>query len=366
MLEFKQKLRNIKKKAVTSLGFLLVFLMIFLTSNVVASNEIYGLLDNHEITWTPDRDMNLMGANMGLTRYIRGIVDDSPYDASNMSITVLTSREAEPAFGGTARNPSGGEGLFFGVIRITNGDVYDIPFGPMVIPATTYAAASFFDFLDREIFEIILLTLRMTLTSTSISAVLGIMIGLWLARAKFRGKRLVVSINRTFMAAPPVVVGLVVFMLLRNDGVLGGLNWLFTLQAMVMAQVILITPIMAGMVHTSAERKIARIQAFAKTMGASKWQTEWLIIRELGNEIFFAIITGFGRAMSEVGAIMMVGGNIRGRTRTMTTTIALEHRRGELETAILLGVVLMLIAFVIQWIGNFLRKKERRLEEENF
>ncbi|MCL2753695.1 MAG: ABC transporter permease [Defluviitaleaceae bacterium] len=228
-----------------------------------------------------------------------------------------------------------------------------------------------FDFFDQEVLGIIGLTLRMTLTSTAISAVLGIPFGLWLAKTKpnFRAtkflKNLIVSINRTLMGTPPVVVGLVVFLILMRNGPLGSLGWLFTFQAMVIAQVILITPIISGIVYTAANRSIDRIQSFAATMGASKFQTNVLLIRELGNEIFFAVITGFGRAMSEVGAIAIVGGNIRNLTRVMTTTIALDINRGFRDQAILFGIILMIIAFAVQITADLLRKRERR-QDENF
>jgi len=219
------------------------------------------------------------------------------------------------------------------------------------------------ELLDQETWGIIALTMRMTLSSTVISAILGIPIGLWLQRANFTGKSLIVSINRTLMGTPPVVVGLVVFLLFMRTGPLGFFGLLFTLEAMIIAQVILITPIISGIVYTAAARNGDRIRSFAHTMGASRFQTQILLIKELGNEIFFAVITGFGRAMSEVGAIAIVGGNIRNLTRTMTTTIALDINRGFRDQAVLLGIVLMVIAFAVQITADFLRRRERRLDE---
>ena len=219
------------------------------------------------------------------------------------------------------------------------------------------------ELLDRETFGIIALTLRMTLLSTGISLVLGVPLGLWLERVNFRGKGALVLINRTLMASPPVVIGLVVYLLLMRNGPFGSLGWLFTLQAMVIAQVLLLTPIICGIVYTAAERSASHIRSFAVTMGATKWQTQVLLIKELSNEIYFAAVTGFGRAMSEVGAIMIVGGNIRYHTRVMTTSISLLRNKGEINQAILLGAILMLIAFAIQLIAGFLRKRERRTDE---
>jgi len=217
--------------------------------------------------------------------------------------------------------------------------------------------------LNREMFEIILLTLRMTLLSTVISTILGVPLGLWLDHAEFRGKRIIVIINRTLMASPPVVIGLVVYLLLMRNGPLGFMGLLFSLEAMVIAQVLLLTPIICGIVFTASERNSRRIRAFAKTMGTTKFQTHLLLVKELSNEIYFSIVTGFGRAMSEVGAIMIVGGNIRHHTRVMTTAISLLRNRGEIEQAIFLGIILMIIAFSIQLIAGFLRKRELRFNE---
>ena len=223
---------------------------------------------------------------------------------------------------------------------------------------------------DPEVLGIIGLTLRLTLASTLISTMIGIPAGLLLERLKLPGflnwlKRLIVRINRSLMGTPPVVAGLVIYVLFRRAGPFGGLGLLFSFEAMVLVQVVLITPIICGMVHTSATRHGDRIRGFARTMGAGRLQTHALTMKELSNEMFFAVITGFGRAMSEVGAIIMVGGNIRFLTRTMTTAIALDVRRGFFDEAMALGLILMLIAFAIQLLADFLRRRERR-SDENF
>jgi len=216
---------------------------------------------------------------------------------------------------------------------------------------------------DGEILGIITLTLRMTLLSTFVASAVGIPAGLLLERANFVGKGLVVAVNRTLMASPPVVIGLVVYLILMRRGPLGFMGLLFTFEAMVIAQVLLLTPIICGMVYTAAGRNAGRIRAFAVTMGATRRQSQLLIVRELSNEIYFAVITGFGRAMSEVGAIMIVGGNIRFHTRTMTTTISLLRNQGEIERAVFLGITLMLIAFSVQMLTDFIRRKEQRTDE---
>lgn len=217
--------------------------------------------------------------------------------------------------------------------------------------------------IDREIIEIIWLTLRMTTASTLIATVIGVLAGLWLERVHFRGKRLIVSINRTLMGVPPVVVGLVVYLLLMRNGFFGVFRLLFTLEAMIIAQVLIISPIICGIVHMAAESRAGHIRTFAVTMGASPWQTQKLLIKELSNDIYFSVVTGFGRAMSEVGAILIVGGNIRYQTRTMTTAISLLRNRGDFEQAIILGIILMGIVFLTQTVANLLRKKERQHDE---
>jgi len=217
--------------------------------------------------------------------------------------------------------------------------------------------------LDNGTWEIILTTLKMALFSTIISALLGTALGLLLERARFRGKKAVVRINRTLMGVPPVVIGLVVYLLLMRRGPFGFLGILFTVTGMVVAQVIIITPIICGMVYTAAQQSAGRIRAFGVIMGANKPQTQLLLIKELGNEIYFAAVTGFGRSISEVGAVMIVGGNILHKTRTMTTAITLMRNQGEYSQAIFLGVALLIIAFIIHTVLDFIRRKEQRGDE---
>lgn len=214
-----------------------------------------------------------------------------------------------------------------------------------------------FQYITTEVISIILLTLRMTIMSTIISSIIGIPLGFFLQQKNFALKNLIIIINRTFMAAPPVVIGLVVYLLLMRNGPLGIFGLLFSFWAMVIAQVIIITPIICGMVYTASLSRAPIILSFAYTMGASKKQSMLLLLKELKNDIYFVIITGFGRAMSEVGAIMIVGGNIRNHTRTMTTAISLMRGMGDINEAITLGVILMLIVFSIQIFANLIRKK---------
>lgn len=218
--------------------------------------------------------------------------------------------------------------------------------------------------LTPETLGIIGTTLRMTLTSTAIGSALGIALGLLLERARFPGKKIVVRLCRTLMGTPPVVVGLVVYLLLMRRGPLGFLGWIFTVPGMVFAQVLIITPIVCGMVYSYAVRSAPQIRAFAKTMGAGPLRAKLLMIREMRGEIYFSVIAAFGRAISEVGAVMIVGGNIMGRTRVMTTAITLMRNMGNYAQAITLGIVLLVLAFLIQSLSDFLHKDYA--VEENF
>ncbi len=201
-------------------------------------------------------------------------------------------------------------------------------------------------------------TVIMSFWSTLIASALGIFLGLLLERKQFPGKRAVVRVNRTLMGAPPVVIGLLAYMLLRKKGPLGDLRWVFTIQGMVFAQVLIITPIICGMVYSYAVRTAPAIRAFAKTMGASRRQTNRLLLREMRQELYFAVVSGYGRSISEVGAVFLVGGNIKNNTRTMTTAISTLKGAGDYYEGIFLGVVLMLMAFVVQTLADRFRREE--------
>lgn len=205
-------------------------------------------------------------------------------------------------------------------------------------------------------------TLILAISSTTISALIGIPLGLLLEKYDFFGKKVIVRINRTLMGVPPVVIGLLVYMLLMRKGPLGFLGMLFTVRGMILAQVLIITPIISGLVYSYAVKSANEIRNFAKTMGADERQTNQLIIKELKNEIYFSILTGFGRSISEVGAVMLVGGNIKYSTRTMTTAISLLKSQGIFEEGIILGVLLLLLSFILQSLMDYLRKEESKHE----
>jgi tungstate transport system permease protein len=201
--------------------------------------------------------------------------------------------------------------------------------------------------LDPEFFEIVRLSMVVSLTATFLAAIVAIPFGTWLGIKEFPGKRILVRIIYTLMSMPPVVIGLVLFLLFLRNGPLGEFRLNFTATAMIIAQFVLVTPIITGVVFNGTKDRGPDIQDLARTMGASPTQTVWLLIRELRINILSAVVTGYGRAMSEVGAVMVVGGNIKGHTRIMTTTIAMLRNMGEYSLAIATGIVLLLISFLI-------------------
>lgn len=218
--------------------------------------------------------------------------------------------------------------------------------------------------INQEIIDIILLTMKLGIFSTTISALFGIPFGLLLERVDFFGKKIIIRINRTLMGFPPVVVGLIVYLLLMRRGLFGKAELLFTFWAMVIAQIFIIAPIISGMVYTTSKNLAPQIRNFAISMGANRWQTFLILIKEMKNDIYFILITAFGRSISEVGAVMIVGGNIQFKTRTMTTAISLMRNKGNYSEAITLGVVLLVLSFFIQWIVDVLRRYENY--DENY
>lgn len=200
---------------------------------------------------------------------------------------------------------------------------------------------------DKDVYEIILLSIGLSITSTFCSAVLGIPIGLILGIKNFKSKRFMTRTLYTMMSLPPVVIGLAVVLFLSRNGPLGPLGLIFTPTAMVIAQTILITPIITGIVFNQAKDKGLSVMQIGMTLGANRLDLLWLLIKELKITILIAIVTGFGRAVSEVGAVMIVGGNIKGHTRVMTTYIAMNNSMGNYATAIAMGIVLLAISFTV-------------------
>lgn len=206
--------------------------------------------------------------------------------------------------------------------------------------------------LDPEVLDIAGRTLAISLSSTLLAAVINIPLGGLIYYRTFRGKRVLINIIQTFFSIPTVVVGLFVFVFLSRAGLFGGLNLLFTPIAIVIGQMILLSPILLGLTISAFSGVNQAIRDTALSLGASDYQTMMMILKESRFAVLGAIIMGFGRAVSEVGISLMVGGNIRGFTRVITTAISLETQKGELELAIALGLILLGLALVVNIILN--------------
>jgi tungstate transport system permease protein len=199
----------------------------------------------------------------------------------------------------------------------------------------------------RDFLEIVGLSLGVSLAATAIAAAISLPIGTALAIYPFRGRRLFVVLINAFFGLPPVVVGLVLYLGLSRSGPFGFLELLFTPAAMVIAQTILAVPIVTALVHRASERAWARYGDELISDGATRLQAIPQVLRLIRAELVTAILAGFGRTVSEVGAVILVGGNIRGLTRTMTTAIALQTSQGDLSLALALGAVLVGISISI-------------------
>jgi len=210
---------------------------------------------------------------------------------------------------------------------------------------------TFFD----EILNITLLSLRVSGTAVLIGALIGVPIGMVLGLGRFRGKKMLIrfvditlrSIVNTFMGLPPVVVGLVVYLLLTTSGPLGSLRLLYTPNAMIITQLIMAVPIITGVTMSAVGSVEKGIRERALSLGATDGQAAWMVLREARMGVLTAIIVAFGAAISEVGGIMLAGGNIRWVTRTLTTAIVVETNLGNFDLAISLGAILLSLAFII-------------------
>ncbi len=209
---------------------------------------------------------------------------------------------------------------------------------------------------EMDMPRILSLTVIMTVMSTTIAALLGIPTGVLLASLQFPGKRMLRRIIQTFMSLPPVVAGLFVFLLLSRSGPLGSLNLLFSLTAMVIAQVVLIFPIITSLTLSAVEAKRPQILETVTGLSLSRGQEYGLLLWECRIPLITVVLSGFGRAVSEVGAVMMVGGNIADKTRVMTTAIMLETSKGNFTGAIQLGLVLLVLSFGVNIIAVWLQE----------
>jgi tungstate transport system permease protein len=200
---------------------------------------------------------------------------------------------------------------------------------------------------DAEVWEITLLSLQVSLTATAISLLVGLPLGTWLALRRFRGRGFSLSVINTGMALPPVVVGLWVSIFLWRSGPLGGLGLIYTPSAIVIAQTIIAAPVVTGLTTAALQQLDPRLRLQLLGLGASRWQMMIALWREARLPLLAALMAGFGAVISEVGASMMVGGNIRHQTRVLTTATVLETGRGQFATAIALGFILLLLAFLV-------------------
>ena len=213
--------------------------------------------------------------------------------------------------------------------------------------------------LQGELAGVVLLSLLVSGIAIVVSMVLGVPAGIFLGLHRFPGRSFLVTLVNTGMGLPPVVVGLGVFLLLARKGPLGGLYLLYTPWAMVIAQVVIATPLVVGITLAAVQGLDERLHLQILSLGASTAQLYLRLVKEARLSLVAALAAGFGSIISEVGAVMMVGGNIRGQTRVMTTAIVLETRQGEFGNAILLGTVLLALALGVNGLFTWVQQRSR-------
>lgn len=202
---------------------------------------------------------------------------------------------------------------------------------------------------DPEVWGIMFLSVRVSATSTLIALSIALPISSFLALRDFRGKSFLSNLINTFMGFPPVVMGLIVYLMLSNSGPFGSLDLLYTPSAMIIAQLFLAIPIITGTTKAALESVNNNLKETILSLGANERQLWWEMIKEAKKSIIAGVLVAFGQAISEVGAVMIVGGNIRWNTRTFTTSIVLQTRMGEFGQAIALGTILLLITFILNY-----------------
>jgi tungstate transport system permease protein len=198
---------------------------------------------------------------------------------------------------------------------------------------------------DPALTEIVFLSLRVTGLALAISTVVGVPVGAALGLGRVRARGFATALLYTGMGLPPVVVGLFVYLMLSRSGPFGVLGWLFTPSAMVVAEVIISFPLVAGLTMAAVQGVDPALRVQVRSLGATRIQELWAVLREANIGLVAAIVAAFGSIISEVGAVMLVGGNIEGKTRVLTTAIVLDTRTGDFDLAIALGVILLALAF---------------------
>jgi tungstate transport system permease protein len=212
---------------------------------------------------------------------------------------------------------------------------------------------------DPEILRITLLSLRVSGIATLLGAAIGIPVGASVALRKFPTRTFLISVINTLMGLPPVVVGLFLYLMLSNFGPMGFLRLLYTPEAMILAQLIMVVPITAGVTLSAVSNVDVRLREMAISLGAAPLQETRLILREARLGLLTAVIVGFGSAISEVGAIMIVGGNLLGYTRALTTAIVLLTNQGDFAEAIALGIILLSLAFAVNILLTYLQLRTK-------
>jgi tungstate transport system permease protein len=200
---------------------------------------------------------------------------------------------------------------------------------------------------EAGFWPILRLSLEVSGVAVVASSLIGIPLGVWIGLAEFRGKPLVKAIAHTGMALPPVVVGLALYVLLSRSGPLAFLEWLFTPQAMILAQVVLALPFVLGITISAVDSVPRELSLQLTSLGATRRQCRWAVLREARQGVLLAVAAALGRSISEVGAVLIVGGNIQGHTRVMTTSIVLETGKGNFGLAMSLGAVLLALALLV-------------------
>ncbi|NTV34305.1 MAG: ABC transporter permease [Deltaproteobacteria bacterium] len=213
---------------------------------------------------------------------------------------------------------------------------------------------------DPEVLGITLLSIKVSGSATLISLVIGISVGASVALTRFPGRRFVVSLINTGMALPPVVVGLFVTISLWRNGPLGFMGILYTPLAMIVAQTVIATPIVTGITLAAVQQLPAKLRLQILALGATRLQMLWILIREAKLSLLAAVMAGFGGVISEVGASIMVGGNIKGYSRVLTTATVMETGRGNFDVAIALSIILLLLAYLINLVLTQVQQRERR------
>ena len=211
--------------------------------------------------------------------------------------------------------------------------------------------------MDREILQIIGVTLRMSFFSTTISCLIGMPLGVLMTSTSFKGKRTIKKIINTLMGLPPVVAGLIVYLLFTKYGPLGSLGMLFTVEVMVVAQCLLITPVVISLTSGVCSVNGKSLIETAKGLSFGKAKTMRLFLSQNRIALSSVMLTAFGRSIAEVGAVSIVGGNIQWKTRVMTTAIMLETNKGNFEFALALGIVLLIISFAVNILASLLTKE---------